>query len=833
MTKQFDIAIIGAGAVGSAIARELSRYQLKIALIESNPDVGMGTSKASTAIWHTGYDAKPNSLESKLLKRSYKLMDKYLVEANIAHERIGGLLIAWNQEQFETLPKLLQQAYDNGDTEVKIISAEEIYQREPNISKGALGGLYVPGEGILCTFSVPLAFAYQAVENGVELFLNFEVTNIRPQTVDDGRSTVSGLRSDFYTISGNEKTIHTKYIVNAAGLFSDEINAKVGINKYKVTPRRGQLIIFDKLARPLVNHVLLPVPTSITKGVLISPTVYGNILLGPTAEDLNDKTATETTEGGLNFILDKAREILPSLLNEEITATYSGLRASTEHSDYQIEMDAKKRFLTLGGIRSTGISGAMGIAEYGVELLHDAGLELKLKDNFKKIKMPSIGQADVRPHQNKKLIAENSAYAEMICHCERVSRGELIDAMNAPIPATTLDGLRRRTRASQGRCQGFNCHAKLIKDLTGFHKTTNGKTNRDIQVSQSKVATMKPVRSEVDVLIVGAGPAGLSAAIELKKQGIKNIVVVDREPEAGGIPRLCHHTGFGREDLWRFWSGPKYAKYYRDLAEKMNVEVLTSTTILGWNDLATEFTEENEKKELREFSLPFTSPNGLGEINAQAVLLATGVRERPRSARLIPGTRPQGIYTTGSLQRFVYEEKLPIGKRAVIIGAELVSLSALLTLMHAKVECEMMVTEESHHTIQFPYIGMKWLLADLITRTPIIPNTRISNIFGRKRVEGIELTTRLPKSLKTSEVFTVECDSIIFTGNWIPEHELARNGNLKIDKLTNGPIIDKNFQSSVKGVFVAGNLLRGVETADHCALEGKWAARAMASFLKS
>ena len=319
----------------------------------------------------------------------------------------------------------------------------------------------------------------------------------------------------------------------------------------------------------------------------------------------------------------------------------------------------------------------------------------------------------------------------------------------------------------------------------------------------------------------------------MKKQGIKNILVVDRESEAGGIPRLCHHTGFGREDLWRMWSGPKYAKYYRDLAKKMNVEVLTSTTVLGWNKLlATVPQGDNKNTEKNEFSLQFTSPNGLGSINAQTVLLATGVRERPRSARLIPGTRPQGIYTTGSLQRFVYQEHLPIGKKAVIVGAELVSLSALLTLMHMKVECAGMVTEENHHTIEFPYIGMKWLLADVLTRVKIYTNTRVTNIFGRKRVEAVELTTRLPKSLKTSEVYTVECDSIIFTGNWIPEHELARNGSLEIDKITNGPVIDENFQSSVKGVFVAGNLLRGVETADHCALEGKWAAGSMAKFMK-
>ncbi|MBI5942850.1 MAG: FAD-dependent oxidoreductase [Chloroflexi bacterium] len=804
MTQIFDIAIIGAGAVGSAIARELSRYDLKVALVESNPDVGMGTSKASTAIWHTGYDAKPGSLEAKLLKRSYALMDKFLPEANIAHERLGGLLIAWNQEQFETLPKLLKQAHDNGEFDVKIISADEIYEREPNINKGALGGLFVPGEGILCTFSVPLAFAYQAVLNGAELFLNFQVKDIRPLTVDGGRwSIVNGLPSTVHEL-------HARYIVNAAGLFSDEINAHFGHDQFTVTPRRGQLIVYDKLARPLVNHVLLPVPTSKTKGVLISPTVYGNILLGPTAEDLPDKNSTQTTADGLEMLIGKGREILPQLLNEEVTATYSGLRAATEHSDYQIEMDAALRYLCLGGIRSTGISGAMGIAEYGVELLREAGLNLKLKVEFKPVKMPSIGQADVRPHQSAEMVAQNPQYAEMICHCERVSRGELLDVMRAPIPATMVDGLRRRTRASQGRCQGFNCHAALIKTLTT--------ESTEITESSQKyfVRSVAPVAK--DVLIVGAGPAGLSAAIELKKQGIKNILVVDREPEAGGMPRFCHHTGFGREDLWRMWLGPKYAKYYRDLADKMDVEVRTSTTILGWTESA------KEHKDSR--SLNFTSMQGLGTIEAQAVLLATGVRERPRAARMIPGTRPQGIFTTGSLQRFVYQEHLPVGKRAVIVGAEVVSLSALMTLNHAGVKCAMMVTEESAHQIEFPYIVVKWAVADFLTRTPIITHARVTNIFGQKRVEGVELTD------STGQTRQVDCDTVIFTGSWIPENEIARLGGLTINPATRGPQIDGNFHSSVQGVFVAGNLLRGAETADHCALEGKHAAISIAKFLR-
>jgi len=336
MENIFDIAILGAGAVGSAIARELSRYDLKVVLLESNSDVGMGTSKASTAIWHTGYDATPGSLESILLKRSYPLMEEFMKEVGSPFELVGGLLIAWNEEQLHTLPKLLEKAIQNGDPDCYLIDKDEVYKREPHLGEGALGGMVVPREGILCTFTIPLACATQAVMNGVELKVGFRVEKIE-------RSAVSDHRSDMYAMSGKNEVVFARWVINAAGLYSDDINNMFGHGDFRVTPRRGELIIYDKLARRLVNHVLLPVPTATTKGVLVSPTIYGNVLLGPTAEDLPDKTATDTSANGLQSLLDKGRKILPELLEEEVTATYSGLRAATEHSDYQIALHAGQR----------------------------------------------------------------------------------------------------------------------------------------------------------------------------------------------------------------------------------------------------------------------------------------------------------------------------------------------------------------------------------------------------------------------------------------------------------------------------------------------------------
>src|SRR5688572_7780426 len=329
MNKIYDIAIIGAGAVGAAIARELSRYDIHVALLEANSDVGMGTSKASTAIWHTGYDAVPGSLESVLLKRSYPLLETFMLEVGSPFERLGGLLIAWTQEQLEVLPSLLEKAHQNGDTDVYLISKEEVYRREPHLGEGALGGMFVPGEGILCTFTIPLACATQAVVNGVTLKLNFRVKHIKTE-------------DNVHIIVSETEHIQACWVINAAGLYSDEINNQFGHVNFKVTPRRGELIVYDKLARPLVNHVLLPVPTETTKGVLISPTVYGNVLLGPTAEDLppTHKTATNTSENGLHSLIEKGKRILPELVEEEVTATYAGLRSATEHSDYQIALHA-------------------------------------------------------------------------------------------------------------------------------------------------------------------------------------------------------------------------------------------------------------------------------------------------------------------------------------------------------------------------------------------------------------------------------------------------------------------------------------------------------------
>jgi glycerol-3-phosphate dehydrogenase len=455
----YDVAIIGAGVVGAAVARELAQYNLRCVLIEAGEDVGAGTSKANTAILHTGFDAKPGYLETRLVQRGYQLLKDYSAQTGIPVEPLGAVLVAWEEDQLRALPAIREAAHRNNSPDVEIISVEELYRLEPKLGAGALGALIVPRESIICPFTVPIAYATQAVVNGVTLRLNSPVQRIE--------RTPEG---DYLLYTPSEATITSRYLVNVAGLYADTINRMLGYDEFGVIPRRGQLLVFDKMSRGLVNHILLPVPSKMGKGVLISPTVFGNVMLGPTAENLSDKSATETTADGIAMLLDKGKRILPDLLDEEVTAMYAGLRASTQHDDFQIYLHEQARYLCIGGIRSTGLSASLAIAEYAVERLAEAGLKLDRKAEFQTITMPNLGEAFPRPYQSDEMIRQNPDYGRIVCHCERVTRGEILDATHSVIPACSADSLRRRTRAQMGRCQGFFCAAEVDALLTESQK---------------------------------------------------------------------------------------------------------------------------------------------------------------------------------------------------------------------------------------------------------------------------------------------------------------------------------------------------------------------------
>jgi glycerol-3-phosphate dehydrogenase len=344
--QPFDVVVVGGGVVGCAVARLLSMQRtdgrpLTVALVEARTDVGAGTSKANTAILHTGFDATPGTLESRLVARGYRLLSDYAPAAGISVEPTGAVLVAWDDEQAANLPTLAAKATANGYAEATVVDAATVYELEPHLGPGVTGGMVVPGEHIIDPWGTPLAFAEQAIANGCHLLLGRRIVEV----------THHADTTTLVTDTGEQ--IHTRYVVNAAGLQGDTLHRAFGLDGFTIRPRRGELIVFDKFARELLNGTVLPVPTATTKGVLVAPTVFGNVMLGPTADDIDDREATGSTRSGLDALLGKGRRIMPALLDEEVTAVYAGLRPACEHSDYQLSSDAALRYVCLGAIRST------------------------------------------------------------------------------------------------------------------------------------------------------------------------------------------------------------------------------------------------------------------------------------------------------------------------------------------------------------------------------------------------------------------------------------------------------------------------------------------------
>ncbi|MCX5388889.1 FAD-dependent oxidoreductase [Streptomyces sp. NBC_00094] len=445
---EYDVAVVGAGVVGCAVARALARHPLRVALVEAANDVGDGTSKANTAILHTGFDAAPGTLEARLVRDGHRQLGAYAREAGIPVEPLGALLVAWDEEQRATLPRLAEKAERNGHRTTRLLTADELRSREPHLGEGALAALEVPGESVICPWTTTLAYATQAVRSGVDLHLDCRVEKVR--TGDPWHRLVT-----------RRGVLRTRLLVNACGLHADAFDALLDRRDFTVTPRRGQLLVFDKFARDLVRHILLPVPGPLGKGVLISPTVYGNVMLGPTAEDLDDKTATGTTAEGLTGLREQGGRILPTLLDEEVTAVYAGLRAATGQEDYRCTAHPGLRYVTVGGIRSTGLTASLAIADHVLGLLADCGLDPGPERPLAPVRMPNLGEAFPRPYRDAELIARDPEFGTIACHCERVTRGEIRAAFASAIPPAGPDGLRRRTRARGGRCQGHFCGAEV------------------------------------------------------------------------------------------------------------------------------------------------------------------------------------------------------------------------------------------------------------------------------------------------------------------------------------------------------------------------------------
>ncbi len=448
----YDVIIIGGGVVGCAIARELAAQDRKIALFERASDVCEGTSKANSGIIHAGYDATPGTLKAKLNVKGNQMMETLAKELDIPFKRNGSFVLSFDKEGISGLQKLYDRGIQNGVKDLRILSGDEVRELEPNVSMDVKAALYAPTAGIVCPFGMTYAFAENAVVNGVEIYLNTEVTDIKKKEAG-------------FTIVTEKGDFETRYVINAAGVYADNIHNMVSKEKFKIVPRRGQYCLMDKAVGNLTKATLFQLPTKLGKGVLVTPTVHGNLLVGPNAEDLDDKDGINTTAEGLEDILMRGERSVERLPKNKVITSFAGLRANEGGGDFIIkEAEDVKGFIDVAGIASPGLSASPAIGVYVAELMQKIAPAPKKTDFIATRKgIPNMAIATME--ERKRLIKENPAYANVICRCELVTEGEILDAIKRPVGATTLDGIKRRTRAGMGRCQSGFCSPKVVEIL--------------------------------------------------------------------------------------------------------------------------------------------------------------------------------------------------------------------------------------------------------------------------------------------------------------------------------------------------------------------------------
>ena len=448
----YDVAVVGAGVIGSLIARELSRYNLKIALVEKCNDMAMGTSKANSAIVHAGFDAKPGSLKAKLNVKGTELMPELCKTLGVPFRPVGSLVVAFSDEEVETLDALLERGNVNGVPGLEIYDREKLVEAEPYISNEAKAALWAPSAGIVCPYELTIAAAENAVVNGTEFIRNFEVRKIN----FDGNE---------FTVSDGNSEIKTKFVINAAGVYCDEIAALIGDTSIHTTPRKGEYMLCDKSIGHLAKHTIFQCPSKMGKGILVTPTVDGNLLLGPSAIDIDDKSDVTTCADTLGDVLTIAKKSVPCLTTREVITSFAGLRAHCDRNDFIIEPSEKNaQFINVAGIESPGLSSAPAIALYVKDIIINA-ISVEEKTDFNPVREEPVRFRHMSNEERKALIEKNPAYGRIICRCETITEGEILDAINAPAGARDVDGVKRRTRAGMGRCQGGFCGSKVVELL--------------------------------------------------------------------------------------------------------------------------------------------------------------------------------------------------------------------------------------------------------------------------------------------------------------------------------------------------------------------------------
>ncbi len=834
-TVQCDALVIGAGISGASIARELTRYQLDVCIIDRASDVASATSRANSGIVHAGFDAKHGTLKAHYNVEGSRMYPALAAELGFAYRNNGSLVLAFTDEECDSIAHLLENGTANGVEGLRIIDAEELRAIEPNVSPDARAALFAPTGAITNPYEATLAFAENAVTNGARLMLDTQVEGI--ERVEGEYPFAVSVRN---VETGEAFCVEARCLINAAGIFADRVAAMAGDAAPHITARRGEYVILDKRCGGAFACTMFRAPSSVGKGVLVSPTADDNIIVGPNAHAVDRDAANgalDTTFEGIDEILTKAKDIWPGLRDSTVITRFAGLRATPDNGDFTVGESAEVPGLfNASGIESPGLTAAPAIA---VDIAAAVAERLGAPERADFDGARSAREAFVAMDDESRAahIAADPAWGRMVCRCEQVTEAEIREAVNAPVPATTVDAIKWRTRAGMGRCHGGFCSphvARIIAEETGctLEEVRKGNTGTRMIVEDGLYKTgcagcgcsgegkdsadkvpLEPQAMDVDVAVVGGGAAGIAAALAAKAAGIGNVLLIDREDELGGILKQCIHPGFGLERYTEELTGPEYAA--RDIAdlEAAAIPVMRKTTVTSVTAADTEGA--------RSYKVSAVGPDGLFDIAARSVVLATGSRERSQGQVDLNGDRPAGVYTAGCAQYFINLLGVLPGREVVIYGSGDIGLIMARRLAWEGVHVKAVIERGAKAK------GLRRNVKQCLTDNdiPLLTNHSVRRVFGSGRVEGVEvIKTDAGKQPIPGTEFRIDCDTLLLSCGLIPEQDL-------LDEVGVKAVEWGASDTTWPGVFFAGNAAQIHDIVDNVTVEADYVGRCAAAYV--
>ena len=853
------VAVIGAGVVGCCIARELCRFAVRVVVLEAGDDIACGATRANSGIVHAGFDPQPGTLKARYNALGSALYPRWASELGFGYYRNGSMVAAFSDEELAGLDELLARGRANGVEGLRIADADEARAMEPALSSEVRGALIAETGAICDPYGITYGAAENAAANGAEFLFDERVVVIDRAAAPRWRiRTTSGL------------VVEADAVVNAAGIHADEINNLVSGRKLEITPVRGDYILYESSLGSLFHHTIFQVPGPAGKGVLVSPTVHGNLFVGPNAVPQQSKESLGTTREGLAFIIDRARRTWPDCSTRGMITNFAGLRASGASRDFVVgEAEDAPRFFNAACIDSPGLTAAPAIAEDLSRRIAEA-LAARENPSFDPIRRPRPLLVMMGEDGIERAIAEDPAWGNIVCSCCKVSEGEIVAALRGPLPVLSLDALKWRCGAMMGECHGGFCTPKILRivcrELGCRPEEVDKRLRGSWMVASSRPDYVEAARAEepassasaavagetaapvgaqeasdadgasrsdagadaptphpaatasCDVAVVGAGAAGMAAAKAAARGGAR-VLMVDRGTRLGGILGQCIHSGFGLERYEADLTGPEYAE-----REGAGLSELAIDTMAGASVLSARRVEGSDRAS--GFELGIAAPSGYRRVRCRVLVLATGSRERGFGALNIAGDRPSGIYTAGSAQALINLQGCIPGRRAVVLGSGDIGL-----IMARRMTLEGMEVVGVHEIMPQPS-GLRRNIVQCLDDfgIPLTLCSTVTRVEGARRLEAVWVSSVDPDTHEPipGTERRIECDTLVLSVGLIPENGLAGGLGARSDPQTGRTVVDASCQTTVPGAFICGNASHIHDLADNASAEGDIAGEAAA-----